>query len=667
MSSPYLDGWAPARIAETGTFDLPGVPGAQLTYGHDEVIEQLPWLTSRKFLGVDIETMGLGKAARYIKCVQVGDENHAVLFDPRDPGQYRALRDVLNCGAALVLHRSAFDTPGLYVNGLLEDKTVLTKIWDTLLYARMAEPDEKVTRTLAACGNRYLGYDVHDTITKRAKNLGVTKSRYFEVADLDAPAYRWDAAADVIVTARLVKVIRQAAYDRQTSGHPFTKMGVSGQEAWDLVERPQRRNRRMLLRSCWGFNWDPEYLDAYQVAGARRRDEIGGSLRELGIRPGNSQDLVKFMDGLNLVPEHYPRTATGLLSGAKGDIKTLEHPVVKKFLELKEAEKVENDYLAKIRDLSDVNGRIHPEFNILGASSTGRDSITGIPVQQFNHAARQIITEDFTGAGVVSVDWTQQEPVLGANMAKDSHVLELYENESLPQKERDMYEIVGSFGHIARKPAKETILAQFYGQGMIALALKLGLITPGEAVAIQNLTRRVHPERAHEPKPETGRDPRLWKPWEAADALGIRGYREALDIKGKVWEVLPRTEQMIKNIKALADKYRCVFTWAGRILPVPSSFYDGEWGVMVHKGPNFVIQGGAADMLDDLIQRAEDRGIADTLMFPMHDEVVVQRDAAPEWAELMKVAPERLREKFRPEAKFRVDLEDLGERWGKPA
>lgn len=662
----YLEGRDPARILEGGTFPHPGIPGAKLTYGHDAALDAVDWLLREEYLGADTETMGLHKAAWYLKCVQIGNKEHAVLFDPRDPAQYEAIYRVLNGGAKLAFHRSVYDIPGLWLNGLLTEETVLTKIWDTLIYARMAEPDEKVVRTLAACSARYLGFDGSDIVAKRAKNLGVTKNKYFEVADLDRPAYRWDAATDAIATARLWPVVRRAAYDRQAD-HPFTKYGVSGQEAWEMVEKPQARNRRMLLRSCWGFNWDPEYLDRYRLNGAKARASTEAELASYSIRPGNSQDLIKFLGDQGLVPDAYPRTPTGLLSGAKDHVEKLVHPIVALFLELKQAEKVDNDYLSKIAERSDHNGKIHPEFNILGASSTGRDSITEIPVHQFNNAARQIITEDFPGAGVVSVDWTQQEPVLGANMARDTKVLELYENEALPTAERDMYEIVGGFAKIGRKPAKETILAQMYGQGMLGLALKLGIITPAEAVAIQNQNRRLHPDRAHLLKPPTGRDPRTYKPWESADLLGIKGYREALDIKAKVWEVLPRTGAMIKNIKDLADKYRMVYTWAGRILPVPSSFRDEEWGVMVHKGPNYVIQGGAADMLDDAVARGEAAGLGPTIMFAMHDELVVHREAAPYWAEIMQQAPERLKWLSRRETKFRTDIEDLGERWGKPA
>ncbi|MEV0237598.1 DNA polymerase [Nonomuraea sp. NPDC050786] len=662
----YLEGRDPARIYAPGTFPHPHLRGVKITCGHDEVRDAVSWLVREPVLGVDIETMGLGVAARYLKCVQVGTKDHAVVFDPRDLAQYAALQTVLNSGAVLVLHNSPFDVPNLFLNGLVTEETVLTKIWDTLIWARMAEPDEKTSKSLAACAQHYLGMAGEDSITKRAKNLGVTKGKYFEVADLDRPAYLEDAATDAVATARLFPVLRQAAYDRQTQGHPFTKYGVRGDDAWALIEKPQRRNRRYLLRSCRGFRWDEEYLDRYRLEQAKVSGAQEAELAKHGIRPGVSQDLTKWLEGQGLVGDDWPRTDTGLLSAAKGHLKKVDHELVRLFLEHKEREKIDRDYLSKVATLSDHDGKIHPEFNVFGASSTGRDSITGLPLQQFDHLARQIILEDSPGAGVVSVDWSQQEAVIGANIAGDHAVVERYEDESLPPEARDVYLIIAEFAKIARKPAKETLLAQMYGQGMLGLAVKLGLIQPSEAVALTNLCRKIHPARAHEPKPLTGRDPRRWKPWEAAESLGIAGYREALDIKAAVWEAMPRTEELIKKLKRIADEYKCIFTWSGRIVPVPSSYYEGEWGVMVHKGPNYTIQGGAADMLDDAIQRMEDAGLGDALMIPMHDELVVHREAAHDVAKIMSGGFERLSWVAGREVKFRTDTEDLGERWGKP-
>jgi DNA polymerase I len=662
-TTAYLDGRDPARILEPGTFQMPGFPGgAQLTYGHDAVRDLVPWLVREPVLSVDIETEGLGKRAWYIKVVTVSTANHAVLFDPRDPAQFDACRTALNSGAMLVIHNSPYDVPPIALNGLLTEETIKTKILDTLIYARMAEPDDKAKRSLAACAARYLGFSGEDTVAKRARNLGVTKSKYFEVADLDRPAYRWDAATDALATFRLLPLVRQAAYDRQTTGHPFGRFGVRDAEAWDLIDQPQRRNRIYLVRSSKGFNWDPDYLDDYRMKGAKTRAEVAAELSSYSIRPGISQDMVTFLDKLGLVPNGYPRTDTGLLSGKKGDLEKLTHPLVDKFLWLKADIKSDEDYMSKVRDMADHVGRVHPEIHVLGASSSGRDAIRGLPLHQFNAEARQIILEDGPGIGVSSVDWSQQEAIVAANLAGDRAVLARYEDDSLTKLQRDAYQIIADFGGITRKPAKETFLAQMFGQGMRGLALKLGMITPAESVAILNLTDEINPDTVGDP-----RGPRTYFPREAAAALGIGGLEEAERIKAKVWEVMPGTEKMVKQTKDAAKEYKVTVTWSGRILPIPTETYRGRRGVSAYKGPNYRIQGGAADMLNATILEADAAGLSDTFMLPMHDEVVVQRDAAPYWAEIMQRAPERMNWVVKRTAKFRTDTEDLGERWGKPA
>ncbi len=662
----YLKNRPFARISETGTFPVPGLDGVRVTYGQDEVVEAVRWLVKRPVLAVDIETEGLGKRAWYLKVVSVAVADHVVLFDPRDLVQYAALQTVINCGADLVLHNSAFDVPPLALNGLITEHTILTRIYDTLLYARMAEPDEKTSRTLAACSALYLGLAGEDTITQRAKNLGVTKSKYFEVVDLTAPAYRWDAATDAVATFRLLPVVREAAYVRQTQGHPFTKYGVTGREARDLVERPQLRNRRYLVRSARGFNWDPEYLDAYRLRQASVRATQEAELATYGIRPGVSQDLIKFLDGIGAVPDGYPRTGTGLMSGAADDLKKLDHPLAKLFVANKKDHKTEDNYLSKVAEMADHNGRIHPSLNVLGASSSGRDSITGVPLHQFDKNARGIIREDFPGAGVVSVDWTQQEAVLAANLAGDVGVLERYEDESLSKKERDVYEIIAGYSGQVRDHSKVTVLASLYGQGGVLLALNLGLITNKEAQAIRAKCQEINPASVGRRSPSGERVPaQRYYPREAAEALGIAGFAKAMTVKDKVWEVMPRTEEFVTKVKGVARQYKCVITWSGRILPVPSAWYDGKYGVIAHKGPNYTIQGGAADMLDETIYQGEKAGLGDTFMFSMHDEVVVQREAAPYWAEIMQRGPERLNWVCGRTTKFRTDVADLGERWGK--
>lgn len=661
----YLEGRAPARILEPGTFPVPGVPGSWVTYGHDAVLDKVRDLLTwgRDFLAVDIETEGLAKASWYIKCVQVGHGTHAVIFDPRDEAQFHALRTVLNESLGqLVIHNSSFDVTPLVINGIM-DLATIERVTDTLIYARMAEPDERSSHRLPDCMSHYLGWETEDLITARAKRLGISKVEWFRTKDIDSPAYRWDAATDVLGTARLFPIVRQAAYDRLTVGHPFAKYGVTGDEAWRLVERPQRVNRVFLARNAVGFRWDPEYLDRYRLEKAGEMAGHRDALIQAGIRPGVNQDLLKVLDNRGQIPEGYPRTKSGLLSGDKKHLEILKGiDLVKMFTAVKEWEKSDKDYMAKVADLSDRRGRVHPSCVILGAQSSGRMSYQGIPFHQFDAAARGIIAEDAPGDGVCSVDWTQQEPVIAANLAGDTKVLRMYEDATLPDEQRDMYRIIGEFAHIMRKQAKIVILAQMYGQGLVRLALGLGLITPADALAIGAFCNRPRPGTG----PGTGVRAEYPWPMEAAEQLGIYGVQEAAEIKDRVWDVMPGTRKLVDKLKKIARDYKVIFTLSGRILPIPSAWYRDQYGAMTHKGMNFTIQGGAADMLEETVIRCVEAGLQDALMIAMHDELVVKRDAAHDVSKIMQQAPERLNFIAGRTAHFRTDVADLGDRWGKP-
>jgi DNA polymerase-1 len=621
-------------------------PAAYLTYGHDEVLSRVPYLMNAPWLAVDIETEGLGVLARRLKVVTLATLEEAVLFDPRDPAHHRALLDIFQWSRALVFHNSPFDVPPLAHNGLLTEEDA-EKVWDTLIWARLADPDERGDRSLANATRRYLGMHVEDGVTARAKRLGMTKSEYFLRIDLSSPAYRWDAASDGIATARLKDVVRRAALLRLTTGHPFSVYGVQGEDAERLVDREQIINRMMLARTIKGFRWDPEYLDAYRDQRAADMSRWESELEAQEIRPGVATDLTAWLERAGELPADWPRTPTGQLSGDKKTLEGLTHPLAKTFLAHKTAAKTDKDYLSKVADLADASGRIHPVVNILGASATGRMSYGGPPLQQFDAEARGILLFDEGDAGV-SIDWSQIEPVTAANIAGDERVLERYEDDALPAKERDAYLGIATFAGISRAQAKIVLLAQMYGEGLLKLAVDLGLITPAEAALI-----RIHAEEND-----------LYQS-DAAEALGITGFKRAVATRDMVFKAMPRTADLIKKLKAIGREHRVVFTLSGRILPIPMAAYRGQWGPMTHKAVNYFVQGSAYDLLAETLVRIKEAGLGSAVYLAMHDELVVSKSAAHDIEQIMQTPPERLVWMAKRVPILRTDRADLGERWAK--
>lgn len=679
---------SPARIMNPGTFRLPGFENVTYSIGHDLVIEEGPGLPDT--ISVDIEGAGLTTKARLdVKSVTFGTKYHALICDPRDPAQYAVIRDVLNSGRKLIFHNSPFDVPILHAVGLM-DLDTCDAVTDTLIFARLAEPDEKTSKGLMSAANRHLGMNLEDPLPRILKNLGISKIKWFADFDIDTPNYRHMAASDVILTARLLPVVWQDAYDRTTKGHPFHLHGVTGDEAVALVEREQILNRDSLRRTCRGFRVDTEYADMYRRDNAGRLAELSRVLEREGITPGHSGSLTKWLDERGMIPEDYPRTPkTKAPAGDAKNLKRLDHEMAKLFVEHKKTEKVDKDYLTKVLEYAEIDGRIHPALNFLGAA-TGRNSMDNPPVQQFPGPARGIIIpEDYDEVmalqatyytnpdhlvsdigtrdekvecmcpdrklrGFGSIDWSQIEPVLAANVAGDIEVLEGYEAGI-----SDLYTDIARFSNVLRKEAKVILLAQLYGEGLLKLAVDLGLITPGEANRIRaEFQRRKKYNKTASPEMRVkGSQAAI------AEELGIEGFLRAVEIRDKVFEPIPNTYEYMTLLRNVAAEYEMIPTLSGRIVPIPSGWYDGEWSVQTHKGINYTFQGGAYDILANTLLEINKAGLRDFVYFPMHDELIIDMQAAREIRQIMETPPARLCEIAKRTPVLRTDMAHLGERW----
>jgi len=597
----------PARVEEQGIFPLFGDPGITYAVGREAAIEQFrEILREGREVAVDTEGFGLGRVGWDLKCVQVANGHRVAVLDPRDPVQHEVIRKGLKWAKTLIMHNSPHDVRVLIMSGLMEPEDAF-KVDDTLIWARLAVPDEYTSKNLGKCCERYLGTTSEDTLTRAFRALGMSKREGFYQFDLDRPVYVINAALDGLMTFALKPHVQKAALDTITKDHPFTTYGVTGAEALELRDREQIINRRALWRNGIGFRVDFEFLDRYRAETHEKRSQAEDKLRQLGIDPGNGNHLAGHLDQIGALPSTHPRTPKTKKPSTKAiHLERLKHPIAQLFVEAKRIAKIEDDYLQKVVDLSDDQGFVHPQLNIL-AAATGRMSAGDPPYQQFIGAARGIILAD-EGDEMTSIDWSQIEPVVAANMAKDiGPSLIGYEDGT-----SDMYEGIATLAGVSRKKAKTTLLAQLYGEGLAKLAADL----------------------------EIDQD-------------------EAAAIKQAVFRALPGTARMIARIKQYSKTYAKVFTLSGRIVNVP--VYRGV--VAAYKGVNYTVQGSAYDMLADSWVRIEKAGLAEAIYLPMHDELVVSKSAAIDIRKIMETPPERLCMIAGRVPVLRTDMKDLGERW----
>ena len=606
---------APTRPAGEGTFSFTDNHAATYTAGAEHVPRALAWLVAASpVLACDIETYGLGADALRVKCVTLADEHHAVVADPRDPAQAAAIRTTLGRASEIVFHNAMFDVPILVRTGLATvDET--SKVTDTLLYARLAEPDEKIAKSLEQAARRYLGAaSGPDRISELAAVFGWSKSAAFAGLDLDHTLYLIQAALDGLVTAALLPVVRAAARSRITDA-PFAN-ALCPDEAAVLAEREQRILRMLLRRACRGLRVDPDYAAAYETEVAAERARLHEKLTAAGIRAGRGDDLTRYLDEAGLLPADHPRTAkTGAPSATKAALARLEHPLARSFIAHKELVKISEDYLGKITELTTDAGRVHPTTSLL-AATTGRSSMSDPPLQQLPDRARGIILAD-EGDSLTSLDWKSIEPTIAANLSGESSMLDRYESED----DGDLYAPIIEYAGVDRKTAKTVLLGLLYGEGARGLASGLGLST------------------------------------EDAEAL-----------RSTVLEAMPAIGQLTAKVTATARAKGCMFSVSGRIMPIPNGpgfTREDPPSPLAYRGINYLCQGSAYDVLAEALIRIDDAGLGDAVYFTVHDEVVCSTAAADEIAALMSTPSERLCQQAGRTPVLRVDRADLGERWSK--
>lgn len=615
----------PARIHDPGMHPLQGVEAATYVIGKEACVQaadRFGLLEPGATIGVDVETRGKEGHDRFkIKSVQIAVEPvppfaYILVLDPRDPRQYALVCDILDRAGTLVIHNSVFDAHVLHVNGMLRIEDC-NKIVDTIIYARLAKPDERAKHDLGACSAEYLGLRAENPLNRILKSQRMTLKTWFATKDLDVPAFRIMAASDPLRTLRLLPEVKAAALRALTENHPYANQGVSGADALYLRDREQVVNRPFLRRQCRGLRVDSDFIERYRKDNGPRIAALEERIKAEGIKPADSNSLVTWLDKHDLLPENYPRTDTGKLSGDATNLERLNHEMVDAFLDHKRFMKVNNDYLQKALD-HQIDGRIRAGTNIL-AASTGRASMSGdSALHQWPEKARGAILAE-EGESITAGDWSQIEVIIAAYAARDTEFIDKWETADRP----DVHQIIADMrlGRPAtseeRRLTKKAVFGPIYGEG----------------------------------------DQKL------ADDMGV-SIAEARAIKEAVFRVLPGTKSLCGKkgkLQNLAQQYQKIFTISGRIIPIPS----GRWGVEVHKGVNYFVQGSGWDLLSEAVYECERRGLGNALYISMHDELAVESEAAEDVKKIMETPPERLSEICGRVPVLRTEFKKLGERWGK--
>lgn len=581
-------------------------------------------------VGLDIEAAGLGANAFTLRCVtaawETADGTVSVLLDPRRRDQAQAVESLTGWAATLVLHNAAYDWPVLVQYGLVLPGDV-SKVWDTVVAARMAYPDPRTPKSLAAL--------VTDPELVGMKDTDVTMAQAFKSAgyriqadgwagmDVNQPVYRLGAMADTVATLRLGPAVLEAVVAHLTNS-PYKDVPVSSAlarvrdvdraTALELLDREQVVNRVMLRTSARGLLVDQDYLDRYTGEHTAALEAARAVLEDQGLDPDSGalgRNVLELLASRGQLPDDWPTTANG---GLKADKKTMEGledlPAAQ---ELAAAQRKVADlrkvsgYLEKVQGYAAITGRVHPQVGVLGASATGRMAYREPELQQFSADARPILVPE-PGREWVSLDWSSIEPVVVANAAGDTEFLRGFNENGA-----DLYAPIVDQAGVDRKTAKVVLLAAMYGQGRALLASNLNTTEENAQV-----------------------------------------------IQSRVFQAMPKTERFLNALRTEADSQGATVTADGRVLPVPT---DPAGRTMGYKATNYFTQGTAYSVLADTIYRLERAGYGDSIALAMHDELVVDAAALEVVKREMETPPEWLTEFTGHPVVLRTDTNPLPGHW----
>ena len=601
---------------------LPGVHRDVLV-GAEAVAPVVDEFLTSALIASDIETNGVKGSDRYhVKVVSFANDTHALALNPRVEADAALIRKIYAEAAGVAFHNSPFDVTILVLTGLASE-SLTDRVFDTLILSITSvpgaekSPGERLRHSLADVVSRQHGIDIGTVPREEWKKHGARSiGQYYAKADLSDPVYLTGALADSVATFEAVGYLHRLAMDHLLVGgkdHPA--VGIRDENAARaLIMREQRVNRVMLRSSARGLAVDRAYAKDYlEGESAQRQAARAAEMRaaDLPVTSGAGKKLVSRLDEEGTLPSGWPRTDTGQPSAKAEDMERLAEdiPLAATVLAWGREEKLRS-YVEKIVKEADAapDGRLHPSINVAKAS-TGRMAVSDPPLQQYPAEVRPVIVAD-EGRSFTSLDWTSQEPYLAAAMARDMALVEHYESGG------DIYEPITTRAGVDRDTAKTVVLGLFYGLGNAKLAADLG-VTSAEAQDIQDYVK--------------GAMPGITTFIERAKANAVRGY---------------------------------VPTVSGRYVTV-SRDPRSNGGIKVYKSVNMVVQGSAADSLYDAIVRIEEAGLGWAVHLPIHDELVVDSEAADEIAGIMENPPAELAKWLGRPGKFRVDRAELGRRWDK--
>ena len=625
--------------------------------------EHLPDLSGEKIIAVDVETrdpnlinLGPGwsrKDGNLIGIAVAASEWSAYLPIAHEGGGNMAkdivlrwLQDQLNHGMSVVFHNAQYDLGWLLTEGIEVKGTIL----DTMIAAPLLD-ENRFSYSLNALGATYLGQrKAEDELRRAAHQHGVDAKA--EMWKLPAGRVAEYAEMDASLTLKLWHVLHKKLIEDDCERILDVELSLL-----PMIFEMRRRGVRVDVDKA---EQTKTFLEGKEK---KLLKEIKDD-SDIHLEPWNAKSLAMVFDNLGL---SYQRTAkSDAPSFTKHFLKSHDHPIARKILEVREYNKANTTFVDTILN-HQYNGRIHCQFNQLrsdeGGTVSGRFSSSNPNLQQVpsrHPEIKSLIRGLFVpeeGCRWGSFDYSAQEPRWLMHYAsltpatrdneRVKEIVDLYQKDDL-----DFHQLVADMAGVERSHAKTINLGIMYGMGIGKLAQTLGDIPFKEAKTLRNEYDEKVPF--------------------------IRGLASSvMDIASKRAEIRTllgrKCRFPMRELKGYSKEYKKPIhadkleeRWVD-VLNTPIEERDKNWASMnperyqvafVYKALNRLIQASAADQTKQAMKDCMDRG--HWPMLTVHDELCFSIESDEQVTEIKKVM-----ETCAPGLTIpsKVDV-GLGENWG---
>jgi DNA polymerase I-like protein with 3'-5' exonuclease and polymerase domains len=352
-----------------------------------------------------------------------GDQLLQFVVDLRSAELLSFVQEVLDLPVPFVAHHARSELFVFWTLGLPEPRT----FWDTMLaemalmlgrspwrwksreaktdeesasLKEMADAEEKSSLSLYSVATRYGIKNPHN-LTKSALQSSFLTKPIDEALTEDQIEYN---AGDARLTA-LIRGPQRAACDRA---------GIL--ETLDRVVMPW--NVTVAEMQWDGVLYDRDKCRSLLDGSARVRERLGAELVQLGVsNPNSAAQLAGLLEAAGL-GRHFPKTETGRLSTRDSVLEGREHlhpaiPLVRRWRKVRQ---LASDP-AVLGLITGADGRVHAEFNALGADS-GRTQARRPNLLGIGRIFRPLVRA-LAGCGIGEVDLSQIEVGIAAGLFRD--------------------------------------------------------------------------------------------------------------------------------------------------------------------------------------------------------------------------------------------------------